>query len=72
MKTLNVDVLCKRCNTNFRLVVDKKGYSEWKNGTGFIQDLLPKSSAADRELLLSKTCDSCWHELFGENNDEEQ
>ncbi len=31
-----------------------------------------KLSIGDRELLISGTCDTCWQELFGSDEDEEE
>lgn len=40
---------------------------EWQAGGGYIQDLMPTLTAGERELLISGTCDSCWKEMFGED-----
>jgi hypothetical protein len=38
----------------------------------FMQDIFPNLSIGDRELLISGTCDTCWQELFGSCEDEEE
>lgn len=47
-------------------------YIDWKDGKGYIQDLLPYLSAAQRELLISNTCDDCWGGLFGWDDEEDE
>jgi len=37
---------------------------DWLSGQGFIQDVMPYLSDAERELLLSKTCGDCFDKLF--------
>jgi len=36
----------------------------------FIQDIFPNFSIGDRELIISNTCNTCWQELFGSDEDE--
>ena len=38
----------------------------------FIQDIFPELSIGDRELLISNTCNTCWQQLFGSCEDEEE
>jgi hypothetical protein len=37
--------------------------ADWKLGE-MIQDAMPYLSSAERELLISRTCDDCWKELY--------
>jgi hypothetical protein len=43
---------------------NRKDMLDWLAGKDFIQDLMPYLSAAERELLISKTCGSCFDKLF--------
>lgn len=36
----------------------------WVNGQ-HIQNAMPHLSAAERELLISGTCDNCFNQMFG-------
>ena len=68
MNTTQLDIECKYCHKIY--TVKKVGityYQNWKNGQGFIQDLLPYLSADNRELIISNTCDSCWKEMWSES-----
>jgi hypothetical protein len=55
---------CKTCAANHVIFVKIHDYIEWKNGVGFIQDLMPYLSDADRELLISGTCGPCFDSMF--------
>lgn len=72
MKLLAMKIKCKYCNKNFTIDIDEDKYRSWKNGEGLIQDIMPELTSEDRELLISRTCDSCFDEIFiGANNGEE-
>ena len=64
-------VQCNACDKYYELDVDSERYNMWKNGEGFIQDLLPENTAAERELLISGACGECFDRMFwykdGEN-----
>lgn len=62
-------VPCRLCNTLYHVVVDIDGYNQWKNGM-VIQKALPNLSAGDRELLISQTCNTCWKEMFKDDEDD--
>jgi hypothetical protein len=59
-------VNCRHCGKAYLLAYDQDDYNDWKSGEKLIQDALSYLSAGDRELLLSKTCDSCWEKMFGD------
>tara|TARA_Y100001951_G_C11266839_1_gene256145 strand:- start:849 stop:1061 length:213 start_codon:yes stop_codon:yes gene_type:complete len=63
-----VAVPCRLCKEVTDLTVNIEGFVAWQGGK-LIQDALPELSADQRELLISGTCDKCWNELFG--SDEE-
>lgn len=37
----------------------------------YIQDALRKNTAAERELLISATCDDCWKKMFPDCDDDD-
>ena len=55
---------CNICAANHVIFVKMHDYIEWKNGAGFIQDLMPYLSEGDRELLISGTCSQCFDSMF--------
>jgi hypothetical protein len=66
--TAIVAVPCRQCNEVTELNVGVRGFMAWQKGE-LIQNALPELSADQRELLISGTCDKCWKEMFG--SDEE-
>jgi hypothetical protein len=69
MKIYVKPVVCRMCGEIYPIEVDLEGYQQWKAGE-LIQNALPELSDEERELLISKTCDSCWNKLFPEDFDE--
>lgn len=64
--TTIVAVPCRQCNEVTEINVDLDGFTRWCPPSGeLIQDALPELSADQRELLISGTCDKCWIEMFG-------
>lgn len=53
------------------LVVDKDKLARWQQRGELIQDVFPELSPADRELLISQTCNACFHELFREPEEDD-
>ena len=66
--TAVVAVPCRLCQEVTDLTVNVEGFVNWQAGE-LIQKALPELSADQRELLISGTCDKCWNEMFG--SDEE-
>ena len=65
-KVVNVD--CVQCNTTHTLLVNPKDIISWQAGKKYIQEALPYLSSAERELLISQTCDTCWKHMYGEED----
>lgn len=61
---IELHITCRICGKVYIVTVEKEDYEKYKSGEGYIQDIFPYLSAADRELLISQTCDECWHEIF--------
>lgn len=59
-----LEVRCVMCGGKHVIFVKLHDYIEWKNGAGFIQDLMPYLTDSERELLISSTCGSCFDSLF--------
>jgi len=67
-KTFHVP--CKLCGLVYSILLNEQDYDDWQDHKGHIQNLLSYLTAAERELLISGTCDSCWKKLYP-NDDEE-
>lgn len=72
MNALMMEIQCKYCKKDYTVNVDEEKYNLWKKGKDYIQNIMPELSALDRELLISRTCNSCFDEIFlGANSGEE-
>ena len=62
--TLEVYVHCAMCQTRFTLHMTEKEIDGFKHSDRNIQDILPRLSRDERELLLSRICPTCFDEIF--------
>ena len=44
--------------------ITEEDYNQWRKNGGYIQDIADYLSAAERELLISSTCNVCWKRMF--------
>ena len=68
--TMEVLATCRFCGTTHTLTVDINDYFNWQEGT-HIQDAMPYLTPAERELLISQTCQACWDKMFADDEEEE-
>jgi len=66
------DVTCRYCGITYNILADREDLDSWMNGNGYIQDLLAYLSPAEREPLISGTCDNCWNQMFPEVDEDEE
>jgi len=66
------NVQCRMCGVTYSLLYNREDMVDWLSGSLFIQDAMPYLSAGERELLISGTCDSCFSEMFGIDNEEDE
>ena len=69
--TMEVMATCRFCGTTHTLTVDINDYFNWQEGT-HIQDAMPYLTPAERELLISQTCQTCWDKMFADDEEEEE
>lgn len=70
-----VGISCRRCGETTLLVAPEQAWAEFDLPRGerrLVQDIFPNFSIGDRELLISRTCNTCWQDMFGSNEDEEE
>ena len=63
-RTDSATVQCRMCGVSYSIMYNRDNMIDWLAGKDFIQDLMPYLSAAERELLISGTCGSCFDKLF--------
>ena len=59
-------ITCGMCSAEHVILVNPEDILAWQCGD-YIQDVLAYLTAAERELLISQTCDSCWKSMYGED-----
>ena len=64
-------VVCRLCSTDYSILLNEQDLDDWIEGKAYIQDVLDYLTAAERELLISGTCDKCWKTLYGEGKYDE-
>ena len=57
-------VQCHLCRVSYSILYNREDMIDWLAGKAFIQDLMPYLSAAERELLISGMCGSCFDKMF--------
>ena len=67
MVEFGVGCLC--CGETFPITAAPEDVINWQSGQ-LIQEAMPYLNPDERELLISKTCGSCFGEMFGENCDD--
>jgi len=60
------NIVCHLCDMEYNILANEKDVLDWMKGKKHIQDALHYLSAAERELFISKTCDTCWQSLYPE------
>ena len=63
-------VVCGHCKKEYNIMVDRNDMEAWLSGDKYIQDALSYLSAAERELLISQTCNNCWTQMYGIDDEE--
>jgi hypothetical protein len=64
------DIKCDHCGVVYSILADRQDIFDWLAGDKYIQDALYYLSPAERELLISRTCDSCFNSFFPVDNEE--
>ncbi|HAI57822.1 MAG TPA: hypothetical protein DCM04_07750 [Saprospirales bacterium] len=64
------NVKCDHCGIDYVILAERADMESWVSGDKYIQEALPYLTAAERELLISKTCDKCWKKMYGIDDEE--
>ena len=65
------DVQCRYCGIVYQIIASRDDMESWMAGEGYIQDVMGYLSKGERELLISGTCDNCWKNMYGEDDEDE-
>ena len=66
-RTVEMVVSCAMCGATVVIPVKEKDYLTFMSpNRPYVQDIFPYLTPAERELLISHTCEACWNSLFPE------
>jgi len=54
---------CNWCGKKTVLTLPTEGIAKYNAGA-FVQDAFPELSPAEREMIISNTCEGCWNKMF--------
>lgn len=63
---LSIALRCWRCHERHEVVADSAALESWAMGAPILS-ALPEHTDAERELLISATCDPCWDVVYGDD-----
>lgn len=69
MAIKNYEVECRRCHFKKVFQLDEADVKRWQVDRELIQRVFPTMTPGDRELLISRTCETCFDDLFGDDDD---
>lgn len=69
-KEVCVVTQCPFCGRGNEVEVNEADYWDWDDGM-MAQDAFPYLSAAEREMLISGVCPTCWDKMFGIEEEDE-
>lgn len=61
---------CPICGKVNVLEIDETKLMIYKSGLGKIQDIFPELTCEQRELIQSGICNTCWNELFPDDEED--
>ncbi len=70
-----ISIKCRMCNEVQGLPITREQMREFslpRSERRLIQEIFPNLSIGDREMLISGTCNTCWQNLYGSDEDEEE
>lgn len=65
-----INRLCPICEESSGVRVRTDDYGRWKTGV-LIQDAFPYLSVAQREKVKTGYCTTCWDDMWGDDNDDD-
>ena len=78
METINVGqqtilvIKCKVCNETHKLEVQTSDWIKYRDGVELIQNAFHYLSAGERELILSGICNTCFTDMFKDDEEDEE
>lgn len=63
---------CKLCKKDYKLHVKTVDLENYNTGNILIQNAFPYLSAGERELIISGICDTCFNDIFKDDDEPEE
>jgi hypothetical protein len=67
MQDLILEPVCRICGQSQKIEVRERDYIEWKNKKGLIQDVLWYLDDDAINIILHRTCGTCFDRMYGDN-----
>lgn len=65
---VSVNAQCRSCGECQKISFNANDWQRWQEGE-YIQEAMPYLSAAEREMLISQICDTCFDAMFPEDGE---
>lgn len=59
-------IICRLCGKQVEVEYTEEQLKKWLNRDVLITDIFPEWTSEQCEMLLSRTCNECWNEIFKE------
>ena len=70
MRDYKVDITCQLCQKLYIFYVDREDLYKVLNREAYCEDVLNYLTDNERELILSRTCGSCFDKLMEDTNED--
>ncbi len=60
---IKLQITCRFCGKAFELIVTQEQIDNYNNGM-VVQKAFPRLTPDERELIISRTCGTCWDVSF--------
>lgn len=64
-----IKIPCRMCGNKVTVEFENEDFDRWQAGE-LIQNAMPYLNDAEREMMISQTCDDCWKNLFSDLDNE--
>ena len=65
---VSVNTQCRSCGECQKISFNANDWQRWQEGE-FIQEAMPYLSAAEREMMISEICETCFDAMFPEDGE---
>ncbi len=61
---------CTHCGCGFKIELDPEDLIKFQSGLFPIDSIMNYLNRDEKDMIYSKTCQTCWRNLFGEEDNE--